>query len=246
MKKGLFFTLAAMFCCQVLTYAQDAADQSIRKFLDMERQATAARDSSAFFALLNESPNFSLITVGNGYYIPYNLQTLRSTLASAWKQPRTNGNTYKYSDLKSKVAGDQAIAEFVSTTIDSNNKPIWQTLETWTMSKNNGAWKIDRMLSVDTSSFNPAKALSDTGLEDGMNMAGYQFLAAKKNEQAIRVFKLNTELFPKAWNTYDSLAEAYMVQGNKKEAIANYQHSLKLNPQNENGKKMLDKLKSGK
>ena len=77
-------------------------------------------------------------------------------------------------------------------------------------------------------------------------MAGYRLLAAKKNEQAIRIFKMNIELFPKAWNTYDSLGEAYMASGNKKEAIANYEMSVKLNPENTNGKDFLEKLKKGK
>ena len=247
MKKGLYFTLAAMFCCQVLTYAQDAADQSIKKLLDMERQAWTMRDTTAFFALLNESPSFSFTNTGNGYYNSFNLKTFHGALTTAWKQPPTGKpNTYENSDFKSEVIGDRAITEFARTTIDSNNKPVRQTLEKWTLSNKNGSWRIDRILSVDTSSFNPAKVLSDTEIEDEINMVGYRLLTAKKNEQAIRIFKMNTEFFPKAWNTYDSLGEAYLINGNKKQAIENYEQSIKLNPQNTNGKDFLEKLKKGK
>ena len=37
---------------------------------------------------------------------------------------------------------------------------------------------------------------------------------------------------PNAWNVYDSLAEAYMANGEKDLAIANYKKSLELNPNN--------------
>ena len=48
--------------------------------------------------------------------------------------------------------------------------------------------------------------------------------------------KLNVEFYPNAWNVYDSLAEAYMTNGEKDLAIANYKKSLELNPQNANGR----------
>ncbi len=56
------------------------------------------------------------------------------------------------------------------------------------------------------------------------------------------MFKLNVEAYPDAFNTYDSLGEAYMKAGNRELAIANYQKSLELNPRNENGKEMLAEL----
>jgi tetratricopeptide (TPR) repeat protein len=77
-------------------------------------------------------------------------------------------------------------------------------------------------------------------------MAAYRLFAVKKYPEAIKIFKMNIEMFPKAWNTYDSLGEAYMMAGNKKEAISNYEMSIKLNPENTNGKNILKKLKSTK
>jgi len=78
--------------------------------------------------------------------------------------------------------------------------------------------------------------------EDELNALGYQLIQAHKLPQAIRIFQLNTEAFPHSGNTYDSLAEAYMDDGNKSLAVANYQRSLQLNPKNANAKKMLQKL----
>jgi cytochrome c-type biogenesis protein CcmH/NrfG len=61
-------------------------------------------------------------------------------------------------------------------------------------------------------------------------------------KEAIGVFKLNVELFPKSGNPYDSLAEAYMENGDKELAIGNYKKSLELDPKNTNAVDMLKKL----
>jgi cytochrome c-type biogenesis protein CcmH/NrfG len=54
---------------------------------------------------------------------------------------------------------------------------------------------------------------------------------------------LNVALYPRSWNVYDSLGEAYMNHGEKELAIQNYEKSLQLNPQNEKGAATLQKLK---
>lgn len=78
--------------------------------------------------------------------------------------------------------------------------------------------------------------------EQELNRLGYQLLGTGKRDEAIEIFKLNVDLYPKAFNTYDSLGEAYMAAGNKELAIANYKKSLELNPQNRNGTEMLKRL----
>jgi tetratricopeptide (TPR) repeat protein len=78
--------------------------------------------------------------------------------------------------------------------------------------------------------------------EDRLNTLGYALLQQKKIAEAIALFKVNVELYSQSWNAYDSLGEAYMVNGEKEMAITNYKKSLELNPQNENGAKMLKKL----
>ena len=78
--------------------------------------------------------------------------------------------------------------------------------------------------------------------EDELNILGYQLVKANKLDQAIRIFQLNVEAYPNSGNTYDSLAEAYMDDGNQPQSIANYKRSLQLNPGNNNAMKMLQKL----
>jgi glyoxylase-like metal-dependent hydrolase (beta-lactamase superfamily II) len=79
-----------------------------------------------------------------------------------------------------------------------------------------------------------------------MNRLGYQLINQNKLKEAIEVFKMNVELYPEAWNVYDSLGEGYMLLGEKDLAIKNYEKSLKINPENANGVAMIERLKSEK
>ena len=78
--------------------------------------------------------------------------------------------------------------------------------------------------------------------ERELNNLGYRLLRKNKFKEAIRIFQLNVEAYPKSANTYDSLAEGYMDGGENALAIANYQKSLQLNPKNRNAEVMLQKL----
>jgi energy-coupling factor transporter ATP-binding protein EcfA2 len=76
--------------------------------------------------------------------------------------------------------------------------------------------------------------------EDELNSLGYKLLRGNKVKDAIEVFKLNVEAYRDSYNTYDSLAEAYMIDGNHKElAIWNCRRSLELNPKNTHATEML-------
>ena len=79
--------------------------------------------------------------------------------------------------------------------------------------------------------------------ENEINSAGYQFLNEKKITEAITIFKLNTIIFPKSANAFDSLGEVYLASGDNKNAIFNYEKSLELNPKNTNAADILKKLK---
>jgi CubicO group peptidase (beta-lactamase class C family) len=82
--------------------------------------------------------------------------------------------------------------------------------------------------------------------ERALNVIGYGLIRQGKMKEAIGVFKLNVEIFPKSGNPYDSLGEAYLLNGNKELAIENYKKSLELDPQNTNAVEMLKKLQENK
>ena len=76
------------------------------------------------------------------------------------------------------------------------------------------------------------------------NSYGYVLLAAKNNAEALRIFKLNTMIYPEQPGVFDSLAEGYERTGNKKEAIANYEKVLGLKPGDERATKKMAELKA--
>ncbi|WIG96064.1 beta-lactamase family protein [Myxococcus sp. SDU36] len=78
--------------------------------------------------------------------------------------------------------------------------------------------------------------------ESQLNTVGYHLLRGGRVADAIAVFKLNVEMFPKEANCYDSLGEAYAAHGDKEQAIANYRKSLELDAKNEHAVKMLEAL----
>lgn len=76
-----------------------------------------------------------------------------------------------------------------------------------------------------------------------LNRLGYHLLNNKKRiDDAIAIFRFNIEMYPKYSNGYESLAEAYMVKGDKDLAIKNYAKSLELNPKSTNAIEKLNEL----
>lgn len=82
--------------------------------------------------------------------------------------------------------------------------------------------------------------------ENDFNALGYRLMGSGKIDEAIEVFKLNIDAFPKSWNVYDSIAEAYMNKGNNELAIKYYKISIDLNPQNDNAKEIIKRLEKNK
>jgi CubicO group peptidase (beta-lactamase class C family) len=87
----------------------------------------------------------------------------------------------------------------------------------------------------------PGAALSETQV----NRVGYWLLGRKRPKEAVAVLALNVARFPKSWNAYDSIAEAYAAAGEPEKAIASSEKSLALNPENGNGVEQLKKLRAG-
>ena len=77
--------------------------------------------------------------------------------------------------------------------------------------------------------------------ESEINSFGYALMADKKDQEALKIFILNTKLYPKEFNTFDSLGECLLLLGKKEEGIKAYKKSLELNPKNENASKIIAK-----
>ncbi|BDD05555.1 serine hydrolase [Aureibacter tunicatorum] len=96
------------------------------------------------------------------------------------------------------------------------------------------------------SRYKALKSKSDeyTTNENTLNSIGYVLLEMNRTKEAIDIFKLNAEEYPNDWNLFDSLGEAYMLNGNSRKAIKFYSKSIKLNPHNTHGANMLAKLRN--
>lgn len=62
--------------------------------------------------------------------------------------------------------------------------------------------------------------------EAEMNTYGYLLMGQGKVDSAIAIFRKNTKDYPKSWNAYDSLGEAYAKRGDRKPAVENYSKAL--------------------
>ncbi len=78
--------------------------------------------------------------------------------------------------------------------------------------------------------------------EADINAKGYEMIKRGFYKKAIDLFTLETLSFPKSYEAYDALAEAYMMDGNRNKAIESYKKSLELNPENSNATKQLKEL----
>jgi CubicO group peptidase (beta-lactamase class C family) len=133
--------------------------------------------------------------------------------------------------LQTAVGGEQPALHWLK--YDSYDSPAMQFAK---MARAKGAAEA-------INAFQPALMRGDIS-EDSINNVGYQLLSLNKPAEAIRIFQLNVELHPQSWNVYDSLAEAFVKNGDKALAIQNYTKSLDLNPKNTNATQMLKKLQS--
>jgi CubicO group peptidase (beta-lactamase class C family) len=130
-----------------------------------------------------------------------------------------------------------------------NNKPVSTTRQTLTGIY--GSTLVEKGIDI---AFVKLNKLRDDSTryylnEDDMNDLGYQLLYEatfdRHNELALEVFKQNILLFPNSYNPYDSYGEALAKVGKKEQAILMYQKSIKINPDNEGGKKALEELLKG-
>ncbi len=72
-----------------------------------------------------------------------------------------------------------------------------------------------------------------------VNDLGYWLLGRDRLDEALVLFELNAELYPEAWNVFDSLGEAQLMKGLREKGLANYRRSLELNSENNNAANIL-------
>ncbi len=75
-----------------------------------------------------------------------------------------------------------------------------------------------------------------------LNNLGYDLLFKGRADDALQIFKLNTELFPNIGNCWDSYGEALLKKGDKDAALAAYKKAIKINPDLPSARKAIQQL----
>lgn len=83
--------------------------------------------------------------------------------------------------------------------------------------------------------------------EASLNQLALQLVFNPKTSlKGINLFLLGTQLFPQSANLFDSLGEGYYYMGEQEQAIASFEKSLELYPDNQNAINRLGELKKGR
>ncbi len=214
-------------------------------------------------AVLNYKPeddqhkNYDKSILGGYLYSP--LQVLEisdkdDNLKISVKQPDFLGRNVNYistslyplseSSFNTDIAG-------LSVSLNGKNIKINYRGNEWELGKAGSDFKTPAQLIEEGKFDKMAELIKETRKKDPVNPfvsenvingMGYDALGKNNLDGAVALFKINVELYPHSFNTYDSLGEAYMIAGNKELAIENYKRSVELNPNNNNGKKMIEHL----
>lgn len=230
--------------CHLVVSQNVTQEEAVKKVIRLETESYMKRDSIAWKNqfIQNEKTTraFSSLTYADSQegwknFGPMMLQWIKdSPNPSRYTNIQQKNHIINISDDLAFVAYDQLLS---IPGVDSIPPSV--SREFRTLIKDNDKWKISSIVSIYTQD----NITTDPELmESYFNFLGYIYLEDDMVDKALEVFKLNVRLYPEAWNTYDSLGEAYALAGQKDLAIENYKKSIELNPENENGKEMLKKL----
>lgn len=99
--------------------------------------------------------------------------------------------------------------------------------------------KVDDILVLLNKEINANKPSDYNFSERSINHLGYSYVKQNMFDEALKIFKLNVELFPKSPDVYDSYGETLIVVGKIKEGLESYKHALKLNPNYRNAQQAI-------
>ena len=139
---------------------------------------------------------------------------------------------------RAQVTSETWITQVYESLAGQGKRPISEPL-TYTIMENGIEAAIEQYMELKKD-----QPDSFTFVENDLNMLGYQLLWRDMKDEAIEVFKLNIQAYPKSANPYDSLAEAYLASGDEKLAIENYEKAVSIDPNFSSAVDALKKLKT--
>lgn len=131
--------------------------------------------------------------------------------------------------------GVETLAQQIQKAIYMNKKPLSELMK--------DGKSIQQIVKFCRNEINKREQSEYNISEDGIITFGYELMYQEKLEDALVIFKLSTEFYPEAYNTWDSMGECLLEMNNTKEGIEAYKKSLELNPRNSNAKKIIEDQK---
>jgi tetratricopeptide (TPR) repeat protein len=236
--RTLSVLLFAGLTLPIVARSQESEKQKIINVITGELDAWYNKDRAKWLDAIVHSEDIMLTSASpEGYYRVHGFDSLVAPREQHFTTPPDpNVKRISKTDFNVIIKGTIAIVDFK---VRGNNLfgPFTGD-QTILMEKQGKSWRILRQHSVIKSSYE----LRDSNIESGLNTQGLHLLEMKKFNEAIKVLTLNTELYPNSWNTWDSLAEAYMQNGEKDIATGFFKKSLQLNPDNGYAKEMVEKM----
>jgi tetratricopeptide (TPR) repeat protein len=80
--------------------------------------------------------------------------------------------------------------------------------------------------------------------EQMLHQLGHNLLKENRIDEAIKVFLKNVQEYPDSFMANDALAETYLTNGEKKLALKYFRIAVKLDPEYDYGKKMIEELEN--
>ena len=171
------------------------------------------------------------------------LQVMQWT-ANLSANPRTKFSGFKDGKHGTEIFGPhpelvQQIVAFLVDTLITNPVDLKATFaasktpasEFWMLADKKGAAARAADLYRETHKRDPQAFVFP---EFAVNLLGYDRLQAGDQEDAIELFKLNTEAYPASANAQDSLSDGYLAAGQKELALAAEEKCLRLLPSDTN------------
>jgi tetratricopeptide (TPR) repeat protein len=159
----------------------------------------------------------------------YGTQYVKNYGETKWR--RYDIDTTQVTDAERKVYRVETLAQQIEKERNMNLTPI--------SDYHGSAKSIDQTINFIKAEHKKGLKSDYNVSESEINTFAYGLLNSNKQQEALKIFVLNTKLYPNGYNTFDSLGECLLLLGKKKEGLAAYEKSLALNPANENARKIL-------
>ncbi len=164
----------------------------------------------------------------------YGTQFVRKGKEDPWEL--YNIDTTKISDEERIAHKVETLAQLKERVKLLNKKPISEVLET--------EISIEEFISFCRREKTQKEESKYNLTEIAINNYGYELMKKDKNKEALALFRLNVELYPNAFNTYDSLGECLLKLDETEEGLSAYRKSLTLNPDNKNAEKIIKRYQN--